>query len=127
MRVRIFTLKFQTATEQFDDEELQDFMKDKELLSIREHFFLKHETPYLVVIVTYLLGTPTSARVKKKAGALAGHAFERADAVVRDAQKLAGGTGRIGRCAALCDLQQSDPGPHGRGTSEVFDGSKSAS
>ena len=56
MRIRIFTLKFHPGTEQFDDDELQEFIKDKEVLSAREHFFLKHETPYLVVFITYLPG-----------------------------------------------------------------------
>ena len=44
MLVQIFTLKFHATTEQFDDRELQEFIKDKEVLSVREHFFIKHET-----------------------------------------------------------------------------------
>ncbi len=56
MFVRIFTVKFHVATECFDDQEVQEFIKDKEVLSIREHFFIKHETPYLALIVTYLPG-----------------------------------------------------------------------
>jgi superfamily II DNA helicase RecQ len=65
MLVRIFTLKFHTATEQFDDETLQEFIKDKEVLSIREHFFMNRETPYLVLVVTYLPGADISARFEK--------------------------------------------------------------
>ena len=51
MLVQIFTLKFHATTEQFDDRELQEFIKDKEVLSVREHFFIKHETPYLAVLL----------------------------------------------------------------------------
>jgi ATP-dependent DNA helicase RecQ len=66
MLVRIFTLKFHTATEQFDDGTLQDFIKDKEVLSIREHFFIKHETPYLALIITYLPGSLEGTAYRKK-------------------------------------------------------------
>lgn len=66
MLVRIFTLKFHTATEHFDDKELQDFIKDKDVLSVREYFFIKHETPYLVVVLTYLPGTSECAPSRKK-------------------------------------------------------------
>lgn len=51
------TLKFNPVTEQFDEEDLHAFIKDKEVLSAREHFFIKQETPYLVVFLTYLPGT----------------------------------------------------------------------
>ncbi len=66
MLVRIFTLKFHTATERFDDEELQKFIKDKDVLSVREHFFLKHNTPYLILVVTYLPGTGDIVSAGKK-------------------------------------------------------------
>ena len=39
--VRIFTLRFNRVPGRFDDEELRDFLKDKEVLSIRDHFFVK--------------------------------------------------------------------------------------
>ncbi len=66
MRIRIFTVKFHVATECFDDEEVQEFIKDKEVLSVREHFFVKHETPYLALVITYLPGTSEPAPSKKK-------------------------------------------------------------
>ena len=53
--LRIFTLKFQSTLGAFDDAELQAFIKDKEVLSIRDHFFTKDDMPYLVVLVTYQL------------------------------------------------------------------------
>jgi ATP-dependent DNA helicase RecQ len=37
----------------FDDAPLRDFIKDKEVLSIRDHFFVKNEVPYLAVIINY--------------------------------------------------------------------------
>ncbi len=45
--LRIFPLKFQSTLGAFDDAELQAFIKDKEVLSIRDHFFTKDEMPYL--------------------------------------------------------------------------------
>jgi len=66
MRIRIVTLKFNSVTEQFDEDELQEFIKDKEILSAREYFFLKHETPYLVVFITYLPGDRDLASGKKQ-------------------------------------------------------------
>ena len=68
MLIRIFTLKFHAATEHFDDEDVQEFIKDKEVLSIREHFFIKHETPYLVLVLTYLPGSdmPSGASGKNR-------------------------------------------------------------
>ena len=58
MLVRVFTLKFDPVVSGFDDSGLQNFIKDKEILSIRDHFFTRDEVPYLTVIVTYNLLRP---------------------------------------------------------------------
>lgn len=58
MLARILTLKFDPVLGSFDDTGLRDFVKDKEVLSIRDHFFTRDEVPYLAVIVTYNLLRP---------------------------------------------------------------------
>jgi len=39
MLIRIFTIKFNPVLEQLDGTALQDYLKDKEILSIKDHFF----------------------------------------------------------------------------------------
>ncbi len=53
MLSRIITLQFNTVTGQFDDEVVREFIKDKEVLLIRDHFFIKNETPYLTLVISY--------------------------------------------------------------------------
>ena len=66
--LRIFTLKFQSTLGAFDDTELQAFIKDKEVVSIRDHFFTKDDMPYLTVLVTYqLAGPPTDVPTAESA------------------------------------------------------------
>lgn len=73
MLVRVFTLSFSSVLGGFDDDEVREFVKDKEVLAVRDHFFLKDESPHLVLVVTYNLLRPEqemSARtpeVKSKA------------------------------------------------------------
>lgn len=47
------TLRFNSALEQFDDTKLQEFIKDKESLSVRDHFFVKNDTPYITIVIHY--------------------------------------------------------------------------
>ena len=53
MLARVITLRFDAVTGSFDDRPLRDFLKDKEVLSIRDHFFIKNDAPYLTMLVTY--------------------------------------------------------------------------
>ena len=53
MRVRLFTLRFNPATESFDDAAVTQFLADKDVCSIRDHFFIKDDTPYLTLVVCY--------------------------------------------------------------------------
>lgn len=50
MLVRIFTLKFHPAMERFDDDAVQEFIKDKELVSVRdygvEHHLGRHHNEF---------------------------------------------------------------------------------
>lgn len=62
MLLRVFTLKFDSTLAAFDDRGLRDFVKDKEVLSVRDHFFARDGLPYLAVIVTYNLLHPEEAR-----------------------------------------------------------------
>jgi superfamily II DNA helicase RecQ len=66
MQVRIFTLRFNPVTENFDDSMVAGFLADKDVLSIRDHFFIKDDTPYLTLVVRYRAAAlPVSAEVAK--------------------------------------------------------------
>ena len=41
MLLRIFTLRFNPATESFNDDAIESFLADKEVISIRDYFFVK--------------------------------------------------------------------------------------
>ncbi len=67
MHVRIFTLRFNPVTEGFDDSPVADFVQDKAVLSIRDHFFVKDDVPYLVLVVRYRTGLVRTKRTKPPA------------------------------------------------------------
>jgi len=45
MRVKILTLKYSDRLDGFDTSEIDDFVKDKDLLEIRDHVFLSGGSP----------------------------------------------------------------------------------
>jgi len=53
MLIKTFTLRFDPALDGFDDEGLRAFISGKEVKSLRQHFFMKDETPYWAFAVTY--------------------------------------------------------------------------
>lgn len=53
MLVKILSLTFDSARGNFDDSLLREFLKDKEVISVTDHFFVKNEIPYLTLIVKY--------------------------------------------------------------------------
>jgi ATP-dependent DNA helicase RecQ len=55
MLTRVFTLRFNSLLDAFDDAPLRDFIKDKEVIAVRDHFFLRQDQPYLAVLVNYTL------------------------------------------------------------------------
>ena len=67
MLARVLTLRFDPVLEAFDDAPLQEVLKAREVFAIREHFFVRNETPYLAVVVTYgPRPTPESAVAGKR-------------------------------------------------------------
>ncbi len=50
MQVRGSTLRFNPVAESFDDGMVAGFMADRDVLSIRDHFFLKDDLPYLTPV-----------------------------------------------------------------------------
>jgi hypothetical protein len=53
MNVKITTLSFNTLSGEFDDAEFSEFILNKEILSVSEHFFIKNDTPYLTLIIKH--------------------------------------------------------------------------
>ena len=53
MLARVVTLRFDPVLEAFDDGPLQEFLRAKEVLGIRDHFFVRNEMPFLAVVPTY--------------------------------------------------------------------------
>ncbi len=60
MLIKVFSLSFSSTSGGFNDEEIRNFIKDKEVISITDHHFIKNEVPYLTIIVKY---TPTQQEV----------------------------------------------------------------
>lgn len=60
MRVCLITLRFDDLTGKIDDVPLNEFLRDKDVISVRDHFFVKDSTPYLALLVTYNSGMTLS-------------------------------------------------------------------
>ena len=58
MPARVVTLRFDPVLEAFDDGPLQGLLRAKDVLTIRDHFFIRNEVPYLAVVVTNSLPPP---------------------------------------------------------------------
>jgi superfamily II DNA helicase RecQ len=48
---RVFTLAFDTAAGRFDDTPVRDYLADKDVAAVSEHFFTHDGRPYLAVVV----------------------------------------------------------------------------
>ncbi|MBI3295435.1 MAG: HRDC domain-containing protein [Deltaproteobacteria bacterium] len=46
MLIKIISLTFDSVRGNFDDAPVREFIKDKEVVSIDDHFFLRNEVPY---------------------------------------------------------------------------------
>lgn len=53
MKLRILTLPFDLQLGRFDDEPLRQFLADKELVAVKDHFFVHQGLPCLVLVLTY--------------------------------------------------------------------------
>jgi|GEM_PF-6486841 len=54
MLIKIITLSFCSAHGGFNDAELRDFIKDNEIISVRDHFFIRRDVAYLTLIIKYV-------------------------------------------------------------------------
>ncbi len=53
MKTRIFSLRFSPTEEGFQTKDLDNFMKDSDIISVSDHFFLHEGHPWLCLIVSY--------------------------------------------------------------------------
>ena len=61
MRVKVFTLAYSTTLGGFDEAPLSEFIRDKEVLAVRDHFFEVAGTPHLTCVVTWKQAPVASA------------------------------------------------------------------
>jgi superfamily II DNA helicase RecQ len=69
MMTRVFTLRFNGLLDAFDDAPLREFIKDKDVIAVRDHFFLHNDQPYLAVLVNYTLKPVATEAAATKPGA----------------------------------------------------------
>lgn len=53
MKLKIFTFRFSPQVDGFDDGPMTEFIADKEVIDVTEHFFVHEKTPYFMVLISY--------------------------------------------------------------------------
>ena len=53
MKLKVFTFRFSESKDGFNDEHMQEFISEKEVIEFRDHFFVHEKTPYLTVLISY--------------------------------------------------------------------------
>ena len=53
MRIQLFTLRFSNTLGGFDTTSLETFCRGRDLVGFREHFFVVHEVPHVLCVVTW--------------------------------------------------------------------------
>ena len=64
MHLKIFSCPYSSRLGNFDDRALQEFIKDKEILSVASSFFVHEELPYWTVLVQYKQPSPIPLSTK---------------------------------------------------------------
>lgn len=63
MLIKVISLAFDTLYGGFNDEEVREFIKDKEIISVTDYHFVKNDVPYLTFIFRYF---PHRAEMESK-------------------------------------------------------------
>lgn len=66
MKLKIFTLEFSDSSGGFDDEPIQAFIADKEVVEYSEHFFVHQKTPFLLLIISYRSVAPEERQKSRR-------------------------------------------------------------
>ena len=66
MRLKVFTLPFKSSFDGFDDTSMREFLSDKKIEFIREHFFTENNRNYLAIVVCYQESSITNQSFKTK-------------------------------------------------------------
>ncbi len=66
MLIKVISLAFDTLYGGFNDEDVREFIKDKEIISVTDYHFVKNDVPYLTFIFRYF---PHRAEMESKADA----------------------------------------------------------
>ncbi|MEM7305779.1 MAG: HRDC domain-containing protein [Planctomycetota bacterium] len=53
MRVKLFTFRYSATLGGFDEDPLQHFLSDKEVVAFREHFYAVNDVPHVTCVVTW--------------------------------------------------------------------------
>ena len=72
LKIKLFTLRFNSSLGEFDVNDVERFLADKELIEARDHFYLHQGLPYLTLILLYnsivsVEGTITRTETDKQA------------------------------------------------------------
>ncbi len=62
MKIKVFTLKFSEKEGGFNDQPMQDFIADKEVIEFSNHFFIHDKSPYLLILISYRDISPDERR-----------------------------------------------------------------
>lgn len=53
MLIKVISISFDSIFGGFNDEEVRNFLKDKELISANDYLFIKNDVPYLTFVIRY--------------------------------------------------------------------------
>lgn len=71
LAVKVFTLAFDPILSAFNDEPVREFLADKDVESVSDHFFTKDGTPFLALVARYRLAVlPATVETGSKQGRL---------------------------------------------------------
>jgi superfamily II DNA helicase RecQ len=68
LSVKIMTLMFDEVRGGYDDSALNDFLREYRVVEVKPHFFIKSETPYITLIITYHMTVHDVGRAEANAG-----------------------------------------------------------
>ena len=84
MKLRVFTLAYDPIERRFDDAELNDFLEERDVVSVAEHLFVHEQQPTWALMVTWRERRP-ALREGKRQKPDWGADLDEADAAVYDA------------------------------------------